>query len=282
MVAGTSLTIKAHHARQIMRVSTYFNPRHVARAVRANPGYVRELPYMARAAIDWSRRAITEDFRNRETIENFIARCHKQQAQTVVVALHGYFAVGKHFHPVYGSTLQREYGIPLFTPEYPTFRDIHVSARYVGTLLKNIIRETDASLAVVGHSLGGLVAVQTYYDRLSETEQSRVSHLISLCSPHQGTPQANFGYGTSARQMRKHDRYITGWQERYPSLHDGTKVTAFYSPGDGIVSTADTELPIPHSKRLSLETLGASPRTTHVGLLYDRTVAQGIGRMVGG
>ncbi len=150
----------------------------------------------------------------------------------------------------------------------------------MGTLLRNIIRETDAQLVLLGHSLGGLVGVHTYYDWLSTVEQSRISHLISLCSPHQGTPQAEFGYGRSADQMRKHDSYIREWQERYPTLLDGHKVTAFYSLGDGIVSAADTEIPIPAAKRASLETLGASRWTTHVGLLYDPVIARGIGRMV--
>ncbi len=259
------------HTKDISGLVCHFRPSVVVRAFIDNPAYLLEILPLLRATQDWSFRAVTADFKNKETIDDFVVRCQYTNASHVVVALHGYFALGSHFVPVYQSAFEEE-NFLFLAPEYPTFRDIQLSGRYTSTIIKHVLRETDVTISFLAHSLGCLVTLEAYYRRLSDAERARVSSLFLLCGPHQGTEQAHFGYGTSARQMEKESSYIQQWQACYPVLHDGEKIWSIFTPSDGILYPSDTFLPIPGAKNYSFADMGIAGNISHIGLLYQKEI----------
>lgn len=100
-----------------------------------------------------------------------------------------------------------------------------------------------ASVAIVAHSMGGLVA-RAWLRRYGS---ARLARLITLGSPHHGTTLANFGVGANAAQMR---RSRAGQQSAWLAQLDadeqqsageaggGTRalITSIYSHQDNIVS----------------------------------------------
>lgn len=267
--------MRVSHLRPVVE---HFTPRVIAHAVAEHPAYLRELPWMARATMDWGVRALTENFDNNTDLQDFLRK--GQDLDTIVFAIHGYFADKGHFGPVHQRILEEEYHLGFFAPQYGTFRDIDLNARYLGTHVKNIFRETDAHIVLYGHSLGALVALNLYYDRLIAAEKERVSHLLLLAGPHQGTPQARHGYGISADQMCGKIPYLHSWQERYPTLPDGEKIWSLSAPADAIIPREYSHLPIPHAQNYSLADFGASRATSHINLLYSKRVARIIGGII--
>ncbi|MEK6920758.1 MAG: hypothetical protein AABX82_02655 [Nanoarchaeota archaeon] len=268
---------RVSHVRPIVQ---HFTPRRVLGAVVQHPAYLLELPWMMRATVDWGVRVVTEDFENRGELKTFLRESKAKTLDTIVFAIHGYFADKGHFGPVHQRVLEEEYGMGFFAPQYGTFRDINLNARYLGTHVKSIIRETDARIVLYGHSLGALVALNLYYDRLTAIEKERVSHLLLVGGPHQGTPEARHGYGESAKQMCPDSLYIRSWQERYPTLPDGDKIWSLAAPADAVVPRSYTCLSIPGAGNYSLQEFGASRATTHINLLYSKRVAHALGRLI--
>lgn len=269
--------MRVSHLRPVVQ---HFTPRKILCAVAQHPAYLFELPWMARATVDWGVRTLTEDFHNHDSLQDFLTK--GQNLETIVFGIHGYFADKGHFGPVHQRVLQEEYGLGFFSPQYGTFRDINLNARYLGTHVKSVLRETDARVVLYGHSLGALVALNLYYDRLTPLEKERVSHLLLLAGPHQGTPEAQYGYGESAKQMCVGSSYIQSWQQRYPTLSDGHKIWALSAPADAIVPSSHAQLPIPGAGNYSLADFGASRATTHINLLYSQRVAHILGRIITG
>lgn len=87
------------------------------------------------------------------------------------------------------------YAVSLGSP----FKSIQEFAKIVQEKAQAIAKETGrADLALVGHSMGGLVS--TYYATQLDTEKT-VKQVITLATPGQGTVMANFGIGECATQM---------------------------------------------------------------------------------
>lgn len=258
----------------------HFTPLLLASAVKENPRYVYELYPLLSAIPDWSFRALTEKFQNKETIDDFVQRCHRTDTGQVIIGLHGYFALGTHFERVHKHIFEEDYHLLFFAPEYPTFRDIRFNGRYIGTIVKHILQETDATVTFLGHSLGCLVALETYYHRFSDAQRDRVSSLFLLGGPHNGVAQARYGYGISAAQMQQHSSYIRAWQERYPLLPDGHKIWSLSASHDAIVLKEDADLPIQNVRNFSLDALGV-PHVSHIGVLYRPDVPHLIAYLMG-
>lgn len=268
---------RVSHVRPLVQ---HFTPRKVLGAIAEHPAYLLELPWMARATMDWGLRVVTEEFDNKSELRTFLADPKTKDLDTIVFAIHGYFADKGHFGPVHQRIFEQEFGFGFFAPQYGTFRDIDLNARYLGTHVRNILRETGAQIVLYGHSLGALVATNLYYNRLSPCEKQRVSHLLLVAGPHHGTPEARRGYGFSAYQMRVESDYIKFWQDKYPTLSDGEKVWALSAPADVVVPWPHAHLPIPGAHNHSLYELGASCATTHINLLYSKRVARALGGII--
>ncbi len=264
----------------LLHVLHHFTPQLIASAVLENPRYVYEVHPLLSAIPDWSFRAITEKFQNMETIDDFIKRCSSKESKHVIVGFHGYFAFGTHFERVHKRIFEEDYHLPFFAPEYPTFREIGFNGRYTGMLVKHILRETDAVVTFLAHSLGCLVALETYYNRFSDAQRERVVSLFLMSGPHNGVAQARYGYGVSAAQMQINSAYIRSWQKCYPFLPDGHKIWSLTASHDAIVLKEDAYLPIPNARNFSLDELGI-PYTTHIDILYRPEVPNLLAYLMG-
>ena len=88
-----------------------------------------------------------------------------------------------------------------------------------------------ARIAVVAHSMGGLVARAW----MRSHGRARVARLITLGTPHHGTALANLGLGENAAQMRRG----AAWLRALDSSEDpGSRalITSIYTHHDNIVS----------------------------------------------
>lgn len=72
----------------------------------------------------------------------------------------------------------------------PVGYDWRLAVRSTGTILADRIRrEVTAAVpcAIIGHSMGGLVARAAWTDLLATGEQALVRRIVTLCTPHQGS-----------------------------------------------------------------------------------------------
>jgi hypothetical protein len=115
----------------------------------------------------------------------------------VVVFIHGLcetedaWRLGASRHVPYGDRLRTELG---FTPVYVSYnsgRHISHNGRALAALLDALCANWPvdvAEIALVGHSMGGLVARGACHYAQAASWRERVRHVFSLGSPHKGAP----------------------------------------------------------------------------------------------
>jgi triacylglycerol lipase len=112
------------------------------------------------------------------------------------------------------------------------------------------------SLDVIGYSEGGLIG-RHYVQRLGGS--TRVRHLITLATPHRGTPLAYLGYlftrMASLRQMTPNSSFLRGLpDDQFPG---STRLTSIYCRGDVVCPPSACRLDDrfgEHLKNVELET----------------------------
>ena len=115
----------------------------------------------------------------------------------LVVFLHGLMETERSWRlggrASYGERLERELGVSAVELRYNTGRRISENGRSLCELMTELVEEWPVEveeIALVGHSMGGLVARSACHRAaLDEREWvRRVKHVISLGSPHMGAP----------------------------------------------------------------------------------------------
>jgi triacylglycerol esterase/lipase EstA (alpha/beta hydrolase family) len=154
------------------------------------------------------------------------------------LALEGYAACSHDLEPVYSSI------------------DDYVPA--LAAKIDSLVAENGGKpIPVVCHSMGGL-AVRAYCRRHGN---AKVSHLVTLGTPHAGTRLADWGAGTNVAQMRPG----SAWLEAL-AAHERTAgrvpMTAIWSTADNIVAPQDSAAPA-GADFVRFNALG------HVELLFD-------------
>lgn len=158
---------------------------------------------------------------------------------------------------------------PLYTINlgYP-FRSIRLYAEQVKQRADQILDETKApSLILIGHSMGGLISAW-YATKLDSSH--RVSHLITIASPFQGTPMARVGLGSNAREMEPNSPLLEELKAamilnpRIRFHHIATKSDQLVIPGDSAI--------LPEHPHFVMEDIG------HASLLYSKRVAHQISK----
>jgi triacylglycerol lipase len=136
-------------------------------------------------------------------------------------------------------------------------------------------------VALIGHSMGGLVARAYLQACESEAVDAAVAALVTLGTPHCGTHIARIGIGENARQMR----YRAPWVEELgPRRRPGdAALVAICSLQDNIVSRPlEQRLPLPDARTIRVRrqghmSLAASPRILRVVERVLRRAAAGPG-----
>jgi triacylglycerol esterase/lipase EstA (alpha/beta hydrolase family) len=194
-----------------------------------------------------------------------------------IVLLHGFGASSRVLAPI-ARNLSRELGRPVIRLRLGCRLPLHIgdvrsTARAVQLeLLRLARREAFPYVDVVGHSLGGLVAT---YLLKSLDRGRRVRKVVTLGTPHNGTPAALLGallFGAFSRAI---------WQmiPGSPLLReiaalpvpDGSELIALDSDADGLVPTRFARpAPAPNLARAELCGLG------HIDLLLSPLAFQAV------
>jgi pimeloyl-ACP methyl ester carboxylesterase len=127
----------------------------------------------------------------------------------------------------------RRRGHPVFThtPE-PLFGPIDGYAAALAARVEALSAAAgDRRVALVGHSMGGLIA--RAYLRRSGT--ARVACLVTLGTPHHGSALAPFGYGANAREMRRTAEWLGGLAA-FEEGRFAVPVTSIFSYQDNFVA----------------------------------------------
>ena len=99
--------------------------------------------------------------------------------------------LGGERHVPYGPRLQAELGYTPLYVRYNTGRHISENGRELAELLTRIADAWPvdvAEIALIGHSMGGLVARSACYYGAGEVWTTRVRHVFTLGAPHLGAP----------------------------------------------------------------------------------------------
>ncbi|GGV10117.1 lipase [Kitasatospora herbaricolor] len=191
-----------------------------------------------------------------------------------VLFLHGFADNRAVFHPLLRA-LRRDGWTHLHALNHsPLTGDVRTAAVLLGRHVEWARRaHRGAPVALVGHSLGGLIA-RYYVQRLCGDEH--VPTVITLAAPHEGTLAAHLPNPFPiTRQMRPGSDLLA--ELRQPAAQCRTRFTAFWGELDEVVLPA-------RNGRLRHPDLAAEnimvPGAGHAALPVDRRVVDGVRRIL--
>ena len=201
----------------------------------------------------------------------------------VVVFLHGLFETEYAWgREPYGLRLARDLAMTPVYVRYNTGRHISDNGRSLADLLEELVREWPVEveqIALVGHSMGGLVARSAcwYGFERGDAWVERVRHTVTLGTPHLGAPLASaVHYASAALGVAPETRPFAGLLRRRSAgirdLRQGSLVDEDWRgrDPDALRAAACKEIPL-------LE------RAAHhfVSATVTRTAGHPVGRLVG-
>ena len=145
----------------------------------------------------------------------------------------------------------------------PVFADIEIHAARVERELRALKQQSNgAPVAVVAHSMGGLVARAA----LRRVGPGVISRIITIATPHHGTQLARWFHWLPLQQMCPESawlRTLNAAQEEHPA----TALTSIYSLEDNLIVPARSAV-LKHARLFELRGYG------HVGLLAGAEVIE--------
>lgn len=177
----------------------------------------------------------------------------------VVVFVHGFMATAGVFRPM-RRHLERHAGVRTASFTHLPGRGVDAIARDLKAVVDRIDRR--ASVHLVGHSLGGLVA-RWYVQELGGHE--RIAQTISLGSPFGGTDVAHSLPVLVGAELVRHSRLLARLRER--AHHHDVHHTSIVGDADDMVVPWQSGI-FPTGDVLARPGLG------HNGLLYDEEVLE--------
>ncbi|HET8759151.1 MAG TPA: alpha/beta hydrolase [Solirubrobacteraceae bacterium] len=133
----------------------------------------------------------------------------------VVVFVHGLFETEHAWgRDSYGARLERDLGVTALYVRFNTGRHISENGRSLAALLDELVAAHEITrIALVGHSLGGLVARSACATGGAWT--ARVRHTVSLGTPHTGAPlESAVHYASAALGAVPETRPFAGFLRR--------------------------------------------------------------------
>lgn len=205
-----------------------------------------------REAMAFARQAVLFWYDHTEIVPAKLA-----EGSHVVVLLHGLFASAGVLRPM-RAYIERETGMPTASFSYGPGASVQALTRRLEALIERL--PENASVHLVGHSMGGLIA--RYYVQ-SRAPSRRIVQTISLASPFRGTAQAKWLPGPFGRDVMPGSetlRFLAETAERVEIPH-----TSFIAPLDTVVTPPESAV-FWHGEALELQGLG------HNALLFDAEV----------
>lgn len=181
-----------------------------------------------------------------------------------VVLLPGAFGQELVYWNVWQWFLERD-GFHVYPASFPrfTFSDLRLSARYLADKVEEVLAVEEAErVALVGHSMGGLIA-RHYLKSLGGSR--RVSRLCCLGTPHHGTWTAlTAPVLAGTRQILPGSQFLAELNDPARD-HGGVPILNVWSRWDGIVIPSQSAvLDAPGVENREI------PRAGHWGLLVSR------------
>ena len=180
--------------------------------------------------------------------------------RTPVVLVHGYCSNRGYFRHLVRS-LEARGAAPCFTSVFAPIE--RFAAELQGEIERICTATGAAQVALVCHSMGGLAA-RCY---LSRHGAARVSKLVTIASPHEGTVLARFGGGENGRQMRRGSAFLAALREHEGKRGPGCATTSIYSPQDNLVAPPQSSV-LPGARNVALRGFG------HVEILRSPELAR--------
>lgn len=151
---------------------------------------------------------------------------------------------------------------PIYGFEYWTLGKAGVAARELAAFVDQVRTATGAAeVDVIGHSMGGLVA---RYFAAFVGGDGAMRHLVTIGSPHGGTPASHFGVGAARKELLTGSALVARLAAAPPLAR--TQLLVIWSRGDALVPSTH-EARIPGAEEIVYDDLG------HLGLLISRRVA---------
>ncbi len=156
-----------------------------------------------------------------------------QAASTPIVLIHGIVDNRTIFTMMRRGLRRRGFACIRSFSYGPHTNDLRATAERFGSYIEDLVEETGCDrIHVIGHSLGGLIA-RYYVQRLGG--DARVSTLVTLGTPHQGTLAARLLPNRLVRQLRPGSDVLAELAEPATCT---TRVLAFYSDIDQLIVPA--------------------------------------------
>jgi pimeloyl-ACP methyl ester carboxylesterase len=153
-----------------------------------------------------------------------------------VLLVHGYINNAGAMFGLYDELARQGYGVYTINLE-PVHGDIDRHAARIQARVQGILRSSGADrVTLVAHSMGGLAA-RAY---LRAYPDAPLEQLITLGSPHQGTPAAYTAWGRAGKQMRPGSAWLAALDqhEHERAAQSGTRwpcpVATLFSYDDNI------------------------------------------------
>ena len=189
------------------------------------------------------------------------------QGSFPILLVPGYFHNGGVWGYHAKRFLQQGFG-PIFSLHWGhSFHSIEELALRVNQRVEEIVQITQREeLLIIGHSMGGLVAI---YYALKLAPRGRCKGVVTLSSPLQGTSLARYGLGKCARQMEPHSVLL---EELSPLLAKQREIPLFHlaTKGDFFIRPYTSALPPSLGGQCLLEKIG------HTSLLFSSEVHEKI------
>jgi hypothetical protein len=185
-----------------------------------------------------------------------------------VVLVHG-FVCNRGFWTPWLQRLRSD-GVPFAAVSLePVFGDIDDYVPIVEAAVQKVTQATGLPPILICHSMGGLAARAWMRTRDGDT---RVAHVITIGSPHNGTWMGRFGHAPSGRQMCEASDWLCMLRDAEPPARRSL-FTCWYSNCDNIVFPAST------AKLEGADNIFL-PGAPHVGMAFHpRVIEHALGKI---
>jgi pimeloyl-ACP methyl ester carboxylesterase len=154
----------------------------------------------------------------------------------------------------------------------PWYARIDSYSPQLARAIDEVLAATGArQLVIVGHSMGGLIA-RAYLDRYGG---DKVTHVITLGTPHRGTWMTRFGYASNIRDMAEASTWLTalGARESQRSVRPYEAFSCIFTYHDNLVAP-QTNATLPGAAQFAVSGIG------HLSLALSAQVVELVDRLL--
>lgn len=224
----------------------------LARFLRpSNQGWIELLRSWVRESVALERAALAMSVEPWRRFHYDVSRAEASLPPAPVFLIHGVVCNRGVWRPLAAALHAQGFGPIRAVNLEPLLGNIDSHAAYVAKEIQQLSRDcSGARVAVIAHSMGGLVARAA----LPQLGSDAISQIVTLGSPHHGSSLARLLPGLPYRQMQPD----SGWLARLNAAQEGcfpVPVTCIYSAHDNLIRPTWSAA-LEGATRIELEGLG--------------------------